>query len=204
MGRKIILAIAAIVVIIIIGYSFGAFDGDAAYIKSIVEHRLERQTFFKRGSESPLTTVEKKKFKDLNYYPPDSEYRVNARLTPFQNQTILKIPTSDNKEKTYRKFAFAEFELGEKLHKVLLLKPTDSENPNEVFLAFTDSTSGEETYGGGRYIDLETSSNSRIIIDFNKAYNPFCVFNDKYSCPFPPKENQLQVAIKAGEKDYKY
>lgn len=204
MRRKIIFAITAIVVIIIIGYSFGAFDGDEAYIKTIVEHRQERRTFFKRGSESPLTTVEKKKFKDLNYYPPNSEYRVNARLTPFQNQAILKIPTSDNKEKTYRKFAFAEFELEGKLHKVLLLKPTDSENSNEVFLAFTDSTSGEETYGGGRYIDLETSSNSRIIIDFNKAYNPFCVFNDKYSCPFPPKENQLQVAVKAGEMDYKY
>lgn len=204
MRKKLIFAIAAIVIVIIIGYSFGAFDGDEAYKTTITEHRQDRQTFFKRGSESPLSTVDKKKFKDLNYYPPNPDYRVNARLTPFQNQTILKIPTSDNKEKTYRKFAFAEFELEDKLHKVLLLKPTDSENPNEVFLAFTDSTSGEETYGGGRYLDLEVSSNSRIIIDFNKAYNPFCVFSDKYSCPFPPKENHIKVAVKAGEKDYKF
>lgn len=204
MGTKIIYGMAALVVIIIIGYSFGAFDGDESYIKTIETHRQERETFFKRGSESPLSKGDKRNFKGLNYYPANPDYRVNARLTPFQNQTIVKIPTSDNKEKTYTRFAYAEFELKDKMHKVLLLKPTDSENPNDVFLAFTDSTSGDETYGGGRYVDLVTSSDSRIIIDFNKAYNPFCVFNDEYSCPFPPKENHLNVAIEAGEKNYDY
>src|SRR5690606_28026087 len=101
-----------------------------------------------------------------------------ARLTPFQNQTRINIPTSDNKEKTYIKYAFAEFEMEGQMHKLLLLKAMDDENPNAAFLAFSDSTSGDETYGGGRYLDLVTSSKSRIIIDFNKAYNPFCVFND--------------------------
>lgn len=204
MTKKIIYILAGLIAFVIIGYSFGIFSGDEGYIKTIEKHRQDRHTFFKRGSESPLTDVDKRKFNGLNYYPVDPEMRVNARLTPFQNQTSMVIPTSDNKEKTYIRFAFAEFELKKQMHKVLLLKAVDDENPNAVFLAFSDSTSGDETYGGGRYLDLETSSNSRIIIDFNKAYNPFCVFNDTYSCPFPPKENHLNIAIRAGEKEFDY
>lgn len=204
MSKKVIYILAGVVVLVIIGYSFGAFNGDAGYIKTIEEHRQERDTFFRRGSESPLSENDKRNFKGLKYYPINPDFKVNARLTPFQNQTRMVIPTSDNQEKTYIKYAYAEFELNKNMHKVLLLKPVDDENPNAVFLAFSDSTSGEETYGGGRYLDLETRSNSRIIIDFNKAYNPFCVFNDKYSCPFPPRENHLNVAIKAGEKAYKH
>ena len=204
MSKKIIYILAGLIVVVIIAYSFGIFGGDEGYIKTIEAHRQERHTFFKRGSESPLTDVDKKKFSGLNYYPVNPDFRVNARLTPFQNQTRISIPTSDNKEKSYIRYAFAEFELAGQMQKVLLLKPVDDENPNAIFLAFSDSTSGNETYGGGRYLDLQTNSDSRIIIDFNKAYNPFCVFNDEYSCPFPPKENQLSVAVKAGEKNYDY
>ncbi len=81
---------------------------------------------------------------------------------------------------------------------------SDSVYKDHLFLPFTDLTSGEESYGGGRYIDLETTGiiNNRLVIDFNKAYNPYCTYSDGYNCPIPPRENDLPVAIRAGEKAF--
>ena len=202
--KNIVYGFVAIVAIVIILYSLGIFSGSEAYTNIILEERQEKETFMKRGSDSPLTDEDKRNFKGLNYFPPDPAYKVNARLTIFQNKTVVKIPTSDNKEQSYIKYAFAEFEIKDTTQRVLLLKAIDGEDPNELFLAFSDNTSGNETYGGGRYLDLTHTNDRRIIIDFNKAYNPFCVFNNSYSCPFPPKENHLSVAIEAGEKNYDY
>lgn len=200
--RNIVYSLMGLVIFIIFLYSFGAFNGSEAYTESIQKFRQEKETFMKRSGDSPLSLEQKKGFDGLNYYPPNPDYKVNARLTPFQNKTIVNIPTSDNRMKSYIKYAFAEFELNDTTQRVLLLKAVDSDNPNDIFFAFSDATSGKETYGGGRYIDITSNSDRRVIIDFNKAYNPFCVFNENYSCPFPPKENQLTVAIKAGEKNY--
>lgn len=201
--KNIVYGLMALVILMILGYTSGIFNGEENYLANLQEERQEKDDFMKGDSESPLNQEQKKEFKGLSYYPPNPDYQVNARLTPFQNKEIIKIPTSDNAENTYIKYAIAEFELHDTTQSLVLLKSLEEEDPDAVFLAFTDKTSGEETYGGGRYIDLQIKNDRRVIIDFNKAYNPYCMYNENYSCPFPPRENHLKVAIKAGEKKFK-
>jgi uncharacterized protein (DUF1684 family) len=101
------------------------------------------------------------------------------------------------------KYGYATFKLKDKSHKLLLLLQLNNEDEKDkLFLPFTDKTNGFETYGGGRYLDLDLEKDDQLIIDFNFAYNPFCAYNDNYTCPVPPAENQLDIEIKAGEKEY--
>lgn len=117
---------------------------------------------------------------------------------------MVVLPTSDNLEKKYLEYAFAEFELNGESCKLLILEIME-EGPyrGTLFLAFADATSANETYGAGRYLDVKkVPGASSVILDFNQAYNPYCAYSEKYSCPFPPKENILKIAIQAGEKKY--
>jgi hypothetical protein len=100
-------------------------------------------------------------------------------------------------------YAYAAFEISDQPCRLLILEIIDPAYKGKLFLAFADATSAVETYGAGRYLDVEAvrGANS-ILLDFNKAYNPYCAYNDSYSCPFPPRENLLEVAIKSGEKNY--
>jgi uncharacterized protein (DUF1684 family) len=116
---------------------------------------------------------------------------------------MVVLPTSDGIEKKYLEYAFAEFELDNVLSKLLILEIAEGEYKGVLFLAFADETSTKETYGAGRYLELKkTPGASSITLDFNEAYNPYCAYSDKFSCPFPPKENLLKVPVRAGEKKY--
>ena len=143
-------------------------------------------------------------FQGLRYFSPDLKYKINAELEPIENKKMIVLPTSDGLEKKYLEHAYAEFKLDGVLHRLLILEITD-EGPyrGTLFLAFADETSTRETYGAGRYLELKKIPGaSSVILDFNKAYNPYCAYSNNFSCPFPPKENVLKVAIKAGEKSY--
>lgn len=200
--KNIVYTIMAIIALVIISYSMGIWDS-GSYEQQILKAREETDQFMRRSSESPLTDQQKRSFRGLEYFPPNPDYIVNAKLVPFQRKTTMTIPTSDNKEVTYIKYAMAEFTIDGTPQSLLLLQSEEENDPKALFLAFTDQTSGNETYGGGRYIDLRLNNDRRVIIDFNKAYSPFCMFNENFSCPFPPQENHLSVAIPAGEKIYK-
>jgi uncharacterized protein (DUF1684 family) len=114
------------------------------------------------------------------------------------------LPTSDGEEKQYKEYAYAEFSLDGEKNKLLILEIIDvGPYRGTLFLAFADATSANETYGAGRYLDLKkVPGATSVTLDFNKAYNPYCAYSDKFSCPFPPKENVLKVAVKAGEKSF--
>lgn len=200
--KNIVYTLMAIIALVIISYSIGLWDS-GSYEQQILKAREETDQFMRRSSESPLTDQQKRSFRGLEYFPPNPDYIVNAKLVPFQRKTTMTIPTSDNKEVTYIKYAMAEFTIDGTPQSLLLLQSEEENDPKALFLAFTDQTSGNETYGGGRYIDLRLNNDRRVIIDFNKAYSPFCMFNENFSCPFPPQENHLSVAIPAGEKIYK-
>lgn len=147
----------------------------------------------------------KSSFTHLNYFDPDPSFRISASLTPIKNKKTILLATNDGQENTYLEYAYADFAISGVKCRLLLLEIIE-QGPTQgtLFLAFADETSARETYGAGRYLDIKkVPGGNSILLDFNKAYNPYCAYSDTYSCPFPPRENILPVAIKAGEKVYK-
>lgn len=192
--------IAGIVIIIILVYSFSSNTTEKPkdYPTKIMELRLKKDQYFRTAKDSPIK--DKGSFKGLKYYVPDANYRVMATFTALTDKETLEIPTSKEKKDIYVKVGHASFELLGKQHKLLVLKKDI--NDKMLFIPFVDQTSGEETYGAGRYLDVAMASGntSQITLDFNQAYSPYCAYNPDYVCPMPPLENNLEIAIKAGEK----
>lgn len=193
----IILAVLGILI-----YTISDTEVKEDYTQEIRRFREEKEVFFKKSKESPIE--DKDSFKGLAYYSPTSEYRLEAKLEPITdtlpNTGKLTIRMTDGKEEVFIKHAYAVFQLKGKQRRLLLLKHANDES---LFLPFTDKTNGFETYGGGRYLDLEPQPDKQtIMLDFNLAYNPFCAYNTNYSCPIPPTENHLDIEIKAGEKEF--
>ena len=157
--------------------------------------------------ESPLGKKELKQFKGLDYYAIDSTFRVKARFVRTPNELPFNMPTTTERLPIYVKYGEAIFTLDGKEFTLPLYQSQTLLNVDAMedylFLPFTDDTNALETYGGGRYLDLSIPEGDFIIIDFNKAYNPYCAYNERYSCPIPPKANRLDVEIKAGVKDWK-
>ena len=201
--KNIIFLIAAAVVIVSLVYSFMGGGDQAAYADEINKEREEKDRFMRTSKESPFAT-NTENYKGLSYYPPDPKYRIIADLIPVKKKEMVTLATNTGEEQRYVEYAFAEFDLDGYHHKLLILEVIDS-GPfrGKLFFAFGDETSTAETYGGGRYLDLEKlPGSSTIILDFNKAYNPYCAYISTYSCPLPPSQNLLTIPIKAGEKTY--
>ncbi len=208
MQSKYIFFIGVIVVVgLVMFYSFSDQSISQDYIAQIEAQREEKNTFFRKNSQSPLSTEQKNAFTGLRFYPPDITYRVEALLERFELKEAVQIATSTGETQQYLKYAKAKFKLKGKPHELILLKPLrpmPGQSPKMIFLPFTDDTSGRETYGAGRYLDLEVNEQQATVqIDFNLAYNPYCAYNEVYECPFPPPENYLDTRILAGEKVYK-
>jgi Uncharacterized conserved protein len=141
----------------------------------------------------------------VRFYAPDARYRVLADVELLTGQNFFNMRTSDGKQKRARKYARISFVLDGKKHRLFAYQLesllNSKEYKDDFFIPFLDAGSGEQTYGGGRYIDFKTSDvvNGKLPIDFNKAYNPYCAFTSGYSCPVPPRENTLEIEIAAGE-----
>jgi len=169
---------------------------DDLYKANVITQRKKKDVFFRTSSESPLEN--KTSFSGLSYFPVSPDYKLTARLEPFADKTQkLMIALSDGSEEVYEKYGHAVFKLQGEICRLLILK-----HDNIYSVLFKDKTSGKTTYGGGRYIDLEESAfgGNEVELDFNTAYNPYCVYNHNYACPLPPAENTLPVAVEAGEK----
>jgi uncharacterized protein (DUF1684 family) len=175
----------------------------SAYIEEINKEREEKDRFMKTSKQSPFAS-NTEAYNGLLYYPPDPRYKIIAELNPIEDKEIVTLSTSTGEEQQYLQYAFAEFDLDGFHHRLLILEVMES-GPfrGKLFFAFGDETSAVETYGAGRYLDLEkVPGSSTITLDFNKAYNPYCAYITNYSCPLPPAENLLTIPIKAGEKTY--
>ncbi|MDN4166676.1 DUF1684 domain-containing protein [Cytophagales bacterium LB-30] len=162
---------------------------------------------FADKEKSPLTKKDLRKFKGLAFFPIDSTWRIEARFVRTPNEKPFEMPTTTSRLPIYEKYGEAHFTYqGENyvlnIYQNHQLRETE-EYKDYLFLPFTDASNGEGSYGGGRYIELSIPQGESILIDFNKAYNPYCVYNTKYSCPIPPAENDLPIPVKAGVKDFK-
>lgn len=171
---------------------------------SLEEFRAEKDAAFRDPRTSPLTQSEITEFSGLHYFAIDSAYRVSARFEPFpQTDTIVVATTHADDNRTALRAGRLVFTVKNVACTLTAYRFTGQDIPG-YFVPFKDATTGMETYGGGRYMDLpELANNARsYVIDFNTAYNPYCAYNDAYSCPLVPDENNLQVAILAGEKSW--
>ena len=164
--------------------------------RKLREFRRQKDEFFK-SYESPLEYTDRTSFEGLSYYDPNPELVFTVPLEPGDNADI-RIETTDGQVRLYKRAGTVAFEVnGQRLQLIAY----DTGHPG-YFIPFRDSTSGIDTYGGGRYLDIEPNPDGTITVDFNMAYNPYCVYNDGYSCPLPPPDNWLQVPIEAGERNF--
>jgi uncharacterized protein (DUF1684 family) len=171
------------------------------------EYQQKLNASYKDASKSPLKKKDLKDFKGLDFFPVDSTFIVTAKLTKTENAPIFEMATTTDRKPLYKEYGKLNFTLkGKDLELTIYQSQDDSRDEkykNYLFLPFTDDTSGEESYGGGRYMDVMTTDiniDNTIELNFNNTYNPYCAYNDRYSCPLTPRKNHLDVEVKAGIK----
>jgi uncharacterized protein (DUF1684 family) len=181
----------------------GAPDG---YVADLRANREEKDEFLAEHPQSPIPPEHREQFSGLDYFDPDPDYRVDATVTVHDDPDPVPMETTAGNEVRYVRVATFSFDLGDRSVDLQGYKqrPDDDEEP--VFVPFRDKTTGQESYRGGRYLELHPEGDLRdagaVTLDFNLAYTPFCAYTDTFSCPLPPEENWLDVAVRAGERDW--
>ena len=178
-------------------------DNRKRYNNDLTPFQREINDFFKDASVSPLKKRDLKNFRGLDFFTYDSTYLVTAKLTKTPKEKPFMMLTTTDMVVEYIKYGTVSFELLDNQYSLDIYK--NLEDPNErdnLFLPFLDDTNGNESYGGGRYINLSIPQGDNLIIDFNSAFNPYCVYDEKYSCPIVPRENYLPLEIKAGVMNF--
>jgi uncharacterized protein (DUF1684 family) len=163
---------------------------------------------FRDKEASPLEKKDLKKFKVLAFFKTDSSFNISASFQRTPNTMPFTMPTTTERLPVYVQYGIASFTLKGKKFTMPIFQNQSlvltEDYQNYLFFPFTDLTNGFESYGGGRYIDLKIPKSDKIEIDFNKAYNPYCAYNGKYSCPIPPRTNDMDIKINAGVKAWKH
>ena len=177
-----------------------------SYEDEIKMFQYNTNRYFANVATSPLTKEDLESFKGLDYFEIDKKYRIEARIELTPNSPLFDMPTTIERVSLYKTYGIARFKLNGQTIELNIYQETSPEKgfSDYLFLPFNDRTNGKETYGGGRYIDLELplEQSKTFIIDFNKAYNPYCAYNPNYSCPIPPKENDIELEIRAGMRNF--
>lgn len=159
------------------------------------EFRREKDEFFRSSHHSPLLPEQKADFPGLNYFPPNAELSLTVDVERFPQGDEIQMLTNTGDVQRYTRFGRFRFSVEDEEASLTIYH-----NENGYFLPFTDSLAGSETYGAGRYLEPEPRPDGRFEVDFNLAYNPYCAYNEAWSCPITPAENRLTVPIRGGEK----
>lgn len=176
-----------------------------ALTRLIEQQRREKDRAFLTDKDSPLPDNAKKNFRGLPYFPVNPKFRFEVLITRYDKHETFNIIASDGRERKTLRYGYFTFQLDGRTHRLQVYKLLDlaPQHAQMLFIPFTDATSGRESYGGGRYLDLEERKDNRYVVDFNLAYSPSCAYGKKgYSCPIPPAENKLAVCIEAGEENW--
>lgn len=175
------------------------------YVWEIKQFRHQKDQFFATSADAPIPRHERQHFQGLRYFDPDPAYRVEAELARFDAPEIVQLGTTTGRITEHYRYGEARFILDGQDCRLTAYKSVDADDDDaELFLPFRDATTGQESYGAGRYLEVEEAADGsgHLILDFNLAYSPWCAYNDAYSCVLPPAENRLPVAVRAGEKSY--
>lgn len=192
---------AVFLFVVSIAFSQEKFDSS-----SVAEFQKTMNTEFADAEKSPLTEEDRKHFKSLEYFTINEKFAVVATFVKSKGEKSFEMKTTTDRTPMYVKYGELHFKLDGKYFKLDVFQNLDLIKrkgfKDHLFLPFSDLTSGNESYIGGRYIDMKIPKGKTILIDFNKAYNPYCAYNPKYSCPIVPLQNDLMTEIKAGVKKF--
>ena len=191
---------------IVIIFSFSCREEKRYQDVNLTEYQRQVNNYFKDASVSPLKPKDLKNFQGLDFFEFDSIYVVKAKIEETKESLPFKMKTTTDIPADVRKYADLFFQITDKEFELSVYENLEYEGvegyENYLFLPFLDETNENETYGGGRYLDLFLNGTDSIIIDFNKAYNPKCVYDENFSCPIVPRKNFLNTRIKAGVKNF--
>jgi len=171
---------------------------ERAYVNQVAVERADKDAAFEKSSD-PVPENRHGELLPLAYFPIDPSYSAPATLKRSSDSTIVQMPTSVGGTRQMRRAGMLEFMLKAKPLKLTAFIEVGAKN-DRLFVPFTDLTSGTETYPGGRYLDLDRSPTGIYVVDFNRAYQPYCYYNPTYDCPYPPPENRLNIPVRAGER----
>lgn len=195
---------ALLFVMILNVYFVAAQENEPKQTSKEFQEELNRD--YADSTKSPLTEVDLKVFKELEFFPINEKFIVKAQFIRAKRAKVFKMKTSTSRTPEYKKYGELHFTIDGKEYQLNVYQSIDLSKKDEykdyLFLPFSDLTNGKESYIGGRYIDMKIQDAKVWEIDFNKAYNPYCAYNHKYSCPIVPLENDLDVAILAGVKKF--
>ena len=191
---------------IVIIFSFSCREEKRYQDVNLTEYQRQVNNYFKDASVSPLKPKDLKNFQGLDFFEFDSIYVVKAKIEETKESLPFKMETTTDIPADVRKYADLFFQITDKQFELSVFENLEYEGvegyENYLFLPFLDETNENETYGGGRYLDLFLNGTDSIIIDFNKAYNPKCVYDENFSCPIVPRKNFLNIRIEAGVKNF--
>jgi hypothetical protein len=169
------------------------------YASRLTAERQAKDAQFMEENE-PVPKTRKAKLLPLAYFPIDPDYTVPAALKPAEKEAIVQMPTSTGALRLTRIVGTLEFVLQGQPLKLTASVDAAATNLDHLTVMFTDLTSGAETYPGGRYIEFDRNGSGIYELDFNRAFNPYCYYNESYECPYPPPENRLKIPIRVGER----
>lgn len=173
-------------------------------VQSVQDFQKQMNRDFKDPETSPLPPKERKKFTAVNFFSIDTAYTVEAEFVRTPYESPFEMPTTTDRKPVYVKYGELYFSIQEQEFKLNVYQNQDPKKGYEdyLFLPFTDLTNGKTSYSGGRYVDMMIPGSDKVVLDFNKAYNPYCAYSGEYSCPLVPQENHLEIEIPAGVKAY--
>jgi len=175
-------------------------EDQETWARALARFRIEKDRFFRTSLDSPLHG-DVEGFHGLNYFDPDPSLRFEEKLQRYANPDAIMFATSKGTRQLFNRVGYFDLNIAGTQVRINAYQSAERDDQN-LFLPFRDGTSGKESYGAARYLDLEVEHNDEYVVDFNYAYNPYCAYSEDYVCPLPPRENWLKVQILAGEKKY--